>query len=52
MSMEPNNNYHNLHGSLTHVTPMNGEVSLNVSEVLMTQRSALIPPTNCQGYLG
>jgi Putative outer membrane beta-barrel porin, MtrB/PioB len=52
MSMEPNNNYHNLHGSLTHVTPMNGEISLNVSEVLMTQRSALIPPTNCQGYLG
>jgi hypothetical protein len=31
---------------------MNGELSLNVSEVLMTQRSALIPPTNCQGYLG
>ena len=29
MSTEPNNNYHNLHGSLTHVTPMNGEVSLN-----------------------
>ena len=52
MSMEPNNNYHNLHGSLTRVTPMNGELSLNVSEVLMTQRSALIPPTNCQGYLG
>lgn len=52
MSMEPNNNYHNLHGALTHVTPMNGEVSLTVSEVLMTQRSDLIPPTNCQGYLG
>jgi hypothetical protein len=52
MSMEPNNNYHNLHGSMTHVTPMNGEFSLNLSEVLMTQRSSLIPPTNCQGYLG
>jgi Putative outer membrane beta-barrel porin, MtrB/PioB len=52
MSMEPNNNYHNLHGSLTRVTPMNGEVSLNVSEVLMTERSPLIAPTNCQGYLG
>jgi hypothetical protein len=52
MSMEPNNNYHNLHGSVTRVTPMNGELSLNVSEVLMTQRSALIAPTNCQGYLG
>jgi hypothetical protein len=52
MSMEPNNNYHNLHATLTHVTPMNGELSLTVSEVLMTQRSSLIPPTNCQGYLG
>jgi hypothetical protein len=52
MSMEPNNNYHNLHGSVTRVTPLNGELSLNVSEVLMTQRSALIAPTNCQGYLG
>jgi hypothetical protein len=52
MSMEPNNNYHNLHGSVTRATPLNGELSLNVSEVLMTQRSALIAPTNCQGYLG
>jgi hypothetical protein len=52
MSMEPNNNYHNLHGSLTHVMPMNGELSFSASEVLMTQRSSLIPPTNCQGYLG
>jgi hypothetical protein len=52
MSMEPNNNYHNLHGSLTRAVPMNGELSLNVSEVLMTQRSPLIAPTNCQGYLG
>lgn len=52
MSTEPNNNYHNLHGSVTHVVPMDGELSLNLSEVLMTQRSALIPPTNCQGYLG
>jgi hypothetical protein len=52
MSMEPNNNYHNLHAALTRATPMNGEVSLTVSEVLMTQRSSLIPPTNCQGFLG
>jgi hypothetical protein len=27
-------------------------VSLTVSEVLMTQRDSLIPPTNCQGFLG
>ena len=52
ISLEPNNNYHNLHGALTRMTPMNGEVSLSVSEVLMTQRDSLIPPTNCQGFLG
>src|SRR6202789_559722 len=52
MSTPPNNNYHNLHGTLTRLTPMNGEVSFTVSEVLMTQRDTLIPPTNCQGYLG
>jgi Putative outer membrane beta-barrel porin, MtrB/PioB len=52
MSMEPNNDYHNLHAGVTHVTPLDGELSLNASEVLMTQRSSLIPPTNCQGYLG
>ena len=38
--------------ALSPVTPMNGEVSFTVSEVLMTQRDTLIPPTNCQGYLG
>jgi hypothetical protein len=52
MSMEPNNNYHNLHGTLTRITPMNGEASFTVSEVLMTQRDTLIAPTNCQGFLG
>jgi Putative outer membrane beta-barrel porin, MtrB/PioB len=52
MSTEPNNNYHNLHATLTRKTPMNGEASFTVSEVLMTQRDTLIPPTNCQGYLG
>jgi len=52
MSTEPNNNYHNLHATLTRMTPMNGEASFTVSEVLMTQRDTLIPPTNCQGYLG
>jgi hypothetical protein len=31
---------------------MNGEASFTVSEVLMTQRDTLIPPTNCQGFLG
>jgi hypothetical protein len=52
MSTPPNNDYHNFHGTLTRLTPMNGELSFTVSEVLMTQRDTLIPPTNCQGYLG
>jgi Putative outer membrane beta-barrel porin, MtrB/PioB len=52
MSTPPNNNYHNLHATVTRITPMNGEVSFTVSEVLMTQRDTLIPPTNCQGFLG
>jgi Putative outer membrane beta-barrel porin, MtrB/PioB len=52
MSTPPNNDYHNLHGTVTRLTPMNGEVSFTVSEVLMNQRDTLIPPTNCQGYLG
>lgn len=52
MSTPPNNDYHNIHGTLTRLTPMNGEVSFTVSEVLMTQRDTLIAPTNCQGYLG
>jgi hypothetical protein len=52
MSMEPNNDYHNVHVTMTRVTPLNGELSFTVSEVLMTQRDSLIPPTNCQGYLG
>jgi hypothetical protein len=52
MSTPPNNDYHNLHGTLTRLTPMNGEASFTVSEVLMNQRDTLIPPTNCQGYLG
>jgi hypothetical protein len=52
MSMEPDNDYHNVHATVTRVTPLNGELSLSVSEVLMEQRDALIAPTNCQGYLG
>ena len=52
MSMEPNNNYHNLHGTLTRIIPLNGEASFTISDVLMTQRDTLIAPTNCQGVLG
>jgi len=52
MSMEPDNDYYNLHGALTRVLPRNGELSFTVSEVLMRQNDSLIPPTNCQGVIG
>jgi Putative outer membrane beta-barrel porin, MtrB/PioB len=52
MSMEPDNDYYNLHGALTRVLPMHGELSLTISEVLMRQNDRLIPPTNCQGVIG
>lgn len=52
MSSEPDNDYHNLHAQLTRVIPMNGEVSLTLSDVLMRDTDALIAPTNCQGMLG
>jgi hypothetical protein len=52
MSMEPDNDYYNLHGAITRVLPKNGELSLTVSEVLMRQDDSLIAPTNCQGVIG
>jgi hypothetical protein len=52
MSLEPDNDYYNLHGAITRVLPKNGELSLSVSEVLMRQDDNLIPPTNCQGVIG
>lgn len=52
MSTEPDNDYHNLHGMLTRVLPMRGELSLTLSDVRMKQNDTLIAPTNCEGYLG
>jgi hypothetical protein len=52
MSMEPDNDYYNVHGAITRVLPKNGELSLTVSEVLMRQDDNLIAPTNCQGVIG
>jgi hypothetical protein len=52
MSTEPSNDYYNLHGALTRALPINGEVSLTLSEVLMRQNDSLIAPTNCQGVIG
>lgn len=52
MSTEPDNDYHNLHGMLTRILPMRGELSLTFSDVRMKQNDTLIAPTNCEGYLG
>jgi hypothetical protein len=52
MSMEPDNDYHNLRATLTRLLPMNGEVSLTASEGEMRQNDNLIAPTNCQGTFG
>jgi hypothetical protein len=52
MSMEPSNDYHNLHGTLTRQVPLNGEFSLTAGAAEMHQNDTLIPPTNCQGTFG
>jgi hypothetical protein len=52
MSMEPDNEYHNVRATATRVLPMNGEVSLTASEGEMRQNDSLIAPTNCQGVFG
>ena len=52
MSMEPDNDYHNLHVTMTRLVPMNGEASLTTSVGEMNQNDRLIPPTNCQGEFG
>jgi len=52
MSMEPDNEYHNLHATATHTLPLNGEASLTAGAGEMRQNDSLIPPTNCQGVFG
>jgi hypothetical protein len=52
MSMEPDNDYHNLHATVTRLLPMNGELSLTAGAGEMQQNDSLIPPTNCQGTFG
>jgi len=52
MSMEPSNDYNNLHGTLTRQVPLNGEFSLTASAADMHQNDTLIPPTNCTGTFG
>ncbi len=52
MSMEPDNEYHNVRATVTRVLPMQGELSLTASEGEMEQNDKLIAPTNCQGVFG
>jgi hypothetical protein len=52
MSMEPDNDYHNLRATFTRKIPMNGELSLTASGGRMSQDDALIAPINCQGVFG
>jgi hypothetical protein len=52
MSMEPDNDYHNLRATVTRLLPMHGELSLTASDGEMQQNDNLIPPTNCQGTFG
>jgi hypothetical protein len=52
MSMEPDNDYHNLHLTGTRALPLNGEASLTAAGGEMRQNDSLIPPTNCQGVFG
>jgi hypothetical protein len=53
MSMEPDNDYHNLKVTATRVNlPLNGEASMTASLGEMRQNDALIAPTNCQGEFG
>ena len=52
MSTEPNNDYNNLHTTLTRLLPMNGEASLTAGVGEMNQNDRLIAPRNCQGTFG
>jgi hypothetical protein len=52
MSMEPDNDYHNLRATATRSTLLNGEASLSAALGEMRQNDSLIAPTNCQGVFG
>jgi hypothetical protein len=52
MSMEPDNDYHNLRATFTRKIPLNGELSLTASGGRMSQDDALIAPIHCSGVFG
>lgn len=49
---EPENDYHNLRGTLTRKLPRNGQLSLTASLSTSRQDDALQPPMNCSGQFG
>ncbi|MBS0439302.1 MAG: MtrB/PioB family outer membrane beta-barrel protein [Proteobacteria bacterium] len=52
MSMEPDNDYHNLQATATRKIAWNGEISFSAAGGRMSQNDSLIPPINCQGVFG
>jgi len=52
MSMEPDNDYHNLHLTATRSILLDGEASLSAGFGEMRQNDSLIAPTNCAGVFG
>ncbi len=52
MSMEPDNDYHNLKATLTRKLPLDGEFSLTASIGRMSQDDTLIAPIDCQSVFG
>lgn len=49
---EPENDYHNLRGSLTRKLPYNGQFSLTASLSTSRQDDDLLAPMNCNGLFG
>jgi len=49
---EPENEYHNLRGTLTRKLPLNGQLSLTASLSTSRQDDDLQPPMNCSGLFG
>lgn len=49
---EPENDYHNVRGTLTRRLPRNGQLSLTASLSTSRQDDDLVPPMNCNGLFG
>lgn len=51
-ALEPDNDYHQLRGSLTRRLRWNGELNLSVAAGRMSQDDGLIAPIGCSGHFG